>query len=237
MTEYFSFSDDTTCLWYRPYSMLSHVNTFCAEFLNWNIKILFTIIFISSFHDIEEAHISVVFEVWPPGNGQMDYVRYGSLFSMNVTSAEHYSDVMMGAMASRITSFTIVYSAVYSSADERQHQSFASLAFVSGLHRWPVNSAHKWPVTRKCFHLMTSSWMQKHHQRLTYVSLAIFCCCIDLFNFLTVFSMIYSIGHILRTYHRLVVCVILVIKRVDAASFGRWWYNVHNLKRVTWEVN
>ena len=29
---------------------------------------------------------------------------------------------------------------------------------VRGIHRWPVNSPHKWPVTRKCFHLMTSSW-------------------------------------------------------------------------------
>ena len=28
---------------------------------------------------------------------------------------------------------------------------FASLAFVLGIHRWPVNSTHKWPVTRKMF--------------------------------------------------------------------------------------
>ena len=40
----------------------------------------------------------------------------------------------------------------------RKHQSSASLAFVRRIHRWPVNSPHKWPVTRKCFHLMTSSW-------------------------------------------------------------------------------
>ena len=26
-----------------------------------------------------------------------------------------------------------------------------SLAFVRGIHRWPVNSPHKWPVTRKMF--------------------------------------------------------------------------------------
>ena len=32
----------------------------------------------------------------------------------------------------------------------------ASLAFVWGIHRWPVNSPHKWPVTH--FQLMTSSW-------------------------------------------------------------------------------
>ena len=40
---------------------------------------------------------------------------------------------------------------VYSGADQRKHQSSASLAFVLGIHRWPVNSPHKWPVTRKMF--------------------------------------------------------------------------------------
>ena len=56
---------------------------------------------------------------------------------------------MMGAMASQITSLTIVYSAIYSGADQRKHQSSASLAFVRGIHRSPVNSQHKRPVTRK----------------------------------------------------------------------------------------
>ena len=57
----------------------------------------------------------------------------------------------MGVIASQITSLTIVYSNVYSSADQRKHQSSASLAFVLGIHRWPVNSPHKWPVTWKMF--------------------------------------------------------------------------------------
>ena len=55
----------------------------------------------------------------------------------------------MGAMASQITSLMIVYSTVYSDADQRKHQSSASLAFVRGIHRGPVNSPHKWPATRK----------------------------------------------------------------------------------------
>ena len=50
-----------------------------------------------------------------------------------------------------ITSLAIVYSTVYSGTDERKHQSSVSLAFVRGIHRWPVNSPHKWPVTRKVF--------------------------------------------------------------------------------------
>ena len=50
----------------------------------------------------------------------------------------------MSSMAYQITSITIVYSTVYSFADQRKHQSSASLAFVWGFHhRWPVNSPHK----------------------------------------------------------------------------------------------
>ena len=64
---------------------------------------------------------------------------------------QHYDDVIMTAIASQITSITIVYSTVYSSAHKRKHQSPASLAFVQGFHRGPVNSPHKWPVTRKMF--------------------------------------------------------------------------------------
>ena len=60
-----------------------------------------------------------------------------------------YCYVIMGAMASQITILTIVYSTVYSIADQRKHQSSASLAFVRGIHRWPVNFPHKGTVTRK----------------------------------------------------------------------------------------
>ena len=63
----------------------------------------------------------------------------------------YYGDVIMGGMASQITSLTIVYSTIYSDADQRKHQSSASLAFVWGIHRGPVNSPHKWPVMRKMF--------------------------------------------------------------------------------------
>ena len=61
-------------------------------------------------------------------------------------------------MASQITGVSIVCSTVCSSADKRKHQSSASLAFLRGIHRWPVVSPHKGPVTWKCIHLMTSSW-------------------------------------------------------------------------------
>ena len=63
----------------------------------------------------------------------------------------HYTDVIMGTIASQINSFTIVYSAVYSDADQRKYPSSALLAFVWGIHRRPVNSPHKGPVTREMF--------------------------------------------------------------------------------------
>ena len=74
----------------------------------------------------------------------------------------------MGAIASQITSLTIVYSIVYSDADQRKHQSSASLAFVRGIHRGPVNSPHKWPVTRQMFPfddiiMWVFHWMMGRH--------------------------------------------------------------------------
>ena len=54
-------------------------------------------------------------------------------------------------MASQITSISVVYWTIYSGSDQRKNQSSASLAFVWGIHRWPVNSPHKGPVTRKMF--------------------------------------------------------------------------------------
>ena len=67
---------------------------------------------------------------------------------MNVS---YYNDVTMSAMASQITSSFIVCSTVCSGADQRKHQSSVPLAFVKGIHRWPVDSPHKGPVTRKMF--------------------------------------------------------------------------------------
>ena len=62
---------------------------------------------------------------------------------------DHYNDVIMSTMASQITSLTIVYSTVYSVADQRKDSSSASLACVKGIRRWPVNYPHKGPVARK----------------------------------------------------------------------------------------
>ena len=72
-------------------------------------------------------------------------------FLWDILHCCHYSDVIMSMIASQIYCLTIVYLTVYWDADQRKHQSSASLAFVRGIHRGPVNSPHKWPVTRKMF--------------------------------------------------------------------------------------
>ena len=88
----------------------------------------------------------------------VNYIHRLAVFSTNchhrlahVYWVKDYSNVIMGVMAAQITSLTIVYSTVYSGADQRKLHSSVSLAFVRGIHRWPVDSPHKWPVTRKMF--------------------------------------------------------------------------------------
>ena len=81
------------------------------------------------------------------------FVDNGKILCAREFILKHYSDAIMGTMASQVTSLTIVYSTVYSGADQRKYQSSASLAFVRGIHRGPVNSPCKWPVTRKMFPL------------------------------------------------------------------------------------
>ena len=70
----------------------------------------------------------------------------------------HYSDVIISVMASQITGVSIVCSGA------EKHQSYVPLAPVRGIDRWSVNSPYKGPVTRKCFHLMTSSCGSKIHE-------------------------------------------------------------------------
>ena len=73
--------------------------------------------------------------------------------SLNIASPKirHYSDVIISAMASQITGVSNVCSTVCSGVYQRKHQSSASLVFVRGIHRWPVDSLHKGSVTRKMF--------------------------------------------------------------------------------------
>ena len=100
--------------------------------------------------------------------------RHQWVLLTNGKQCKYYNDVIMGTIASQITSLTTVYSAVYSDADQRKHQSSASLASVLGIHRGLVNSPHKWPVMRKMFpfdaviiKIISPSW----HHRVNWSSL------------------------------------------------------------------
>ena len=65
----------------------------------------------------------------------------------------------MGAIASLITSLTIVYSTVYSDADQRKHQSSASLAFV-----WEFTGTGDFP-TQMASNAENASIWWRHHVR------------------------------------------------------------------------
>ena len=90
------------------------------------------------------------YQIFDPGKVHCGKICFNIKLKVH-NRPNHYSDVIMGTIASQITSLTIIYSAVYSDADQRKHQSSASLAFVRWIPRGPVNSPHKWPVTRKMF--------------------------------------------------------------------------------------
>ena len=98
---------------------------------------------------------------------RLKWVVHTILFSnvrIKAACRSHYTDVIMTTMASQITSLTVVYSTYYSDADQRKHQSSASLAFVWGIHRDRWIPRTKGQLRGKCFHLMTSSWKTHNHQ-------------------------------------------------------------------------
>ena len=82
-------------------------------------------------------------ENWAP-------IPYMNLISGSFQLINSYdNNVIMSAMAPQITGLMVLFSTVYLDADQRKYQSSASLAFVRGIHRWPVYDRKKRPVTRK----------------------------------------------------------------------------------------
>ena len=83
----------------------------------------------------------------------------------------HYSDIIMGTMASQSPASRLFTQPFIQGTDQRKHQSSRSLAFERGIHRWPVNSSHKWPVMRKMcpFHDVMMGKNQIQHT-------AVICC-------------------------------------------------------------
>ena len=111
------------------------------------------LIWIQTF-SFRQVHLKMSSAKWRPFClGLNELIHWGLLPPYDITELGHlhYNDVIMGAIASPITSLVGVCSAVWLGSDQRKHQSPASLAFVWGIHRRPVNSPHKGPVTRKMF--------------------------------------------------------------------------------------
>ena len=75
----------------------------------------------------------------------------------------HYDDIIMGAIASKITGIAIVYYAFYLGADQRKHQSSASLAFVP-----PVPG--EFPAQRASNTENVSSWWHNHVSNYCHIS-------------------------------------------------------------------
>ena len=127
-------------------------------YMHLNLKVLYplfcdenmekSVVFLFWFDTAKNVTFSIVSFVL---YGDINYVSVEEIAYHNMANIFHYSDVMMGAMAPQIMSITIVYSTVYSGADQGKYEWSASLAFVRGIYWWPLNSPHKWPVTRKMF--------------------------------------------------------------------------------------
>ena len=106
-------------------------------------------------------------------NAKKDFPEFNGT-TTTPTPYTHYNDVMVDAVASQITSLTIVYSTVYSGVNQSKYQSSASLAFVREIHRWPVNSPHKGPVTWKMFPFNDASYLPSKIKMIPIYSLQAF---------------------------------------------------------------
>ena len=127
------------CVEFQRYHLKFHTNYLAhtlKDMFLYNIEILRALRF--------KSWYAILKRPWSPPKIVLDLLS-------QCTAIIHYNYVIMSTMASQITSLTIVYSTVYSATDQRKHQNSGSLAFVRGIHRWPVNSPHKGPVTRKMF--------------------------------------------------------------------------------------
>ena len=83
--------------------------------------------------------VAVILNQWVHGTNS------GCNFSIGITVTSWWAQWHFKSPA------LIVYSTIYSGADQWKYQSSASLSFVRGIHRWLGNSPHKGPVTQKRF--------------------------------------------------------------------------------------
>ena len=91
----------------------------------------------------------------------MGKILMGSFFHITQTHCPSLMNAMAGVSNHRPH---VVCSTIYSGADQRKHQSSASLAFVCGIHRWPLTGEFHAlsPVIRKMFLFDVIMCQQKH---------------------------------------------------------------------------
>ena len=124
---------------------IPEANKYIANMLKWRKRGWRDIRFMSKYRQFQARFRKLYYVV------MILHLSIKQFFISFVSYSVHYNYVIMGPMAFQITGVSIVYSTVCSGADQEKHQSSASLAFVRGIHRWPVNSLHKWSVTPKIF--------------------------------------------------------------------------------------
>ena len=128
----------------RPYPWKTESIKIWKKNTIWNVKII-KVVNSQSF-DIDDAFTDINYMCCNCMQFFISSTKHNHGWTIS-----HYSDVIMGAKASQITGVSSIYATVCPGADQRKHQSPASLTFVRGIHRWAVNSPHKGPVTRKMF--------------------------------------------------------------------------------------
>ena len=106
-----------------------------------------------------QGDVFVYKNVIAPNKYLCQHISQHAVHSRNCAAVflTHYSDVIMNAIGSQITGVLIVCSTVRSGADQRKHQKLRVTGLCEGKPAVTDGFPHKAPVTRKCFHLMTSS--------------------------------------------------------------------------------
>ena len=147
---------------------------FCESSIRWFTTLIYVTLMTGKYLNgiwFNDWDLLCIFHCIPvkliPSQQELPYDRpltHCPLGDTAVILKRHYNDIIMLATASQILCVLVVYTTVCSYADQRKHQSSASLPLVRGIHRGPVNFGHKQPLTRKMFSfgdvIMVSSYLQ-----------------------------------------------------------------------------
>ena len=151
----------------------------------------------------------------------------------------------MSAMASQIIGASIVYSTVYSGTDQRK-QSSTSLAFVRGIHWWPLNSPYKCTggIARWLQLQSLSSWPRRRKRSKMFSLCTTRITCRVLIGCIPILDFHFKIVLVLRRRYLILTrckngkekcglddgCTILNVSTNDGCT--RWWRWLHQFRWV-----